>query len=191
LFNTSPTQVTNTATLTANATKGSSVSRYKLSTIDIQGNNILTLAGASDGSTTYIQIYVTGDIRTSGNAQISVQPGVKAEIYFEGNVDVAGNGIINMANEPSNLQLFGIQPSPGSADRHVNLGGNGQISASVYAPNHDVTINGGGTTGHVFGSVVGKTTIMTGVTNLHYDEALSSIGLINNYKIVSWFEDNR
>jgi hypothetical protein len=32
---------------------------------------------------------------------------------------------------------------------------------------------------------------MTGVTNLHYDEVLGSSGLINSYKIVSWFEDSR
>jgi hypothetical protein len=32
---------------------------------------------------------------------------------------------------------------------------------------------------------------MTGVSNLHYDERLGSAGMINNYKIVSWFEDNR
>jgi hypothetical protein len=38
---------------------------------------------------------------------------------------------------------------------------------------------------------VGKTVAMTGVTNLHYDEALGSGGIINNYKIVSWVEDTR
>jgi hypothetical protein len=32
---------------------------------------------------------------------------------------------------------------------------------------------------------------MTGVTNLHYDEALGASGLINNYQIVSWIEDTR
>ena len=63
--------------------------------------------------------------------------------------------------------------------------------AAVYAPSHDVTVNGGGTNGHVFGSVIGKTVTMTGVTNLHYDEALNGAGLVNNYQIVSWFEDNR
>jgi hypothetical protein len=149
------------------------------------------LAGAADGSTTYIEIYVTGDITTSGNAQIILQPGVKAKVYFAGNVDVSGNGILNIANQPSAFQLYGIQPPSNSSAKHVNLGGNGQISAAVYAPNHDVSVNGGGTSGHVFGSVVGKTTMMTGVTNLHYDEALGASGLINNYKIVSWFEDNR
>ena len=74
---------------------------------------------------------------------------------------------------------------------HVNLSGNAQLSAAVYAPGHNVTVAGGGSSGHVFGSIVGKTVVMTGVTNLHYDEALSSVGLINNYEIVSWFEDNR
>jgi len=32
---------------------------------------------------------------------------------------------------------------------------------------------------------------VTGVSNLHYGEALDATGMINNYKIVSWFEDNR
>ena len=81
--------------------------------------------------------------------------------------------------------------SSSTVPRHVNLGGNGEISAAVYAPEHDVVVNGGGNTGHVFGSIVGKTVAMTGVTNLHYDEALGSGGIINNYKIVSWVEDTR
>src|SRR5262249_55016463 len=126
----------------------------------------------------------------TGTAQVIVQPGVKAKIYFAGNVDIKGNGMLNINNQPSDLELFGIQPNPNSTPT-VSLGGNGQIIASVYAPNHGVSVNGGGTNGHVFGSIVGKTVTMTGVTNLHYDEALASAGLINNYKIVSWFEDNR
>jgi hypothetical protein len=88
--------------------------------------------------------------------------------------------------------MFGIQPLPGSpSNNQVTLGGNGQIIAAVYAPNQDITVNGGGSNGHVFGSIIGKSVQMTGVTNLHYDEALGSGGFINDYKIVSWFEDNR
>jgi hypothetical protein len=182
--------VTNTATLNASATKGSSISRYQLSTISLSGSKTLTLAGNPDGSRTYIEIYVTGDISVAGTSQMVLHEGVTATIYFAGNVDVTGNGILNTKNQPSDLQLYGIQP-PSSTSKHVSLGGNGQIIASVYAPNHDVSVNGGGTNGHVFGSVVGKSLTMTGVTNLHYDEALASTGIINNYKIVSWFEDNR
>ena len=189
-FNASVTTVTNTTTLNASSTSGAPTSRYRLSTISLSGSKNLTLAGNADGSPTYIEIYVTGDISVSGTSQITIQPGVSAKIYFAGNVDVTGNGIINSNNQPRDLQLYGIQPAADTS-KTVHLGGNGQITTAVYAPGHDVTINGGGTSGHVFGSVVGKTTIMTGVTNLHYDEALASVGMINSYKIVSWFEDNR
>lgn len=189
-FNSTVTSVSNTTTLTANATPSASVARFQLNSINLSGQKTLTLAGAADGSQTYIEIYVTGDISFSGQAQWIVQPGVTAKIYFKGNVDVQGNGILNSNNQPSDLQLFGIQPSDGSP-KSVNLGGNGQIISAVYAPDHDVTINGGGTNGHVFGSVVGRSVTMTGVTNLHYDERLATIGVINNYKIVSWFEDSR
>jgi hypothetical protein len=133
---------------------------------------------------------VTGDISVSGTGQIVIQPGVSATIYFAGNVDISGNGVLNRNNQPGDLMLYGIQP-PDGASEHVNFGGNSQITASVYAPGHDVTVNGGGTNGHVYGSIIGKTVTMTGVSNLHYDESLGATGMINNYKIVSWFEDNR
>ncbi|MEY2480522.1 MAG: hypothetical protein QOI04_1449 [Verrucomicrobiota bacterium] len=182
--------VNGNATLNASATSGSSISRYELSAISLNGSKTLTLAGNPDGSPTYIEIYVTGDISLSGNGQITVEPGVIAKIYFAGNVDVSGNGIVNTKNQPLDLQLYGIQPTDGST-KSVKLAGNAQITAAVYAPNADVTVSGGGSSGHVFGSIVGKTVTMTGVTNLHYDEGLASGGIINSYKIVSWFEDNR
>jgi len=52
-------------------------------------------------------------------------------------------------------------------------------------------VNNGGTRGSVYGAFVGKTVKMNGTTDLHYDEALASGGTVNNYKIVSWFEDTR
>ena len=186
-----PTPYTVTGTVTLNAgVKDAAASRYQLAQISLSGNKTLTLAGNPNGSATYIEIHVTGDISVSGGSQIVVAPGVSATIYFDGNVDVTGNGIINSNNQPNDLHLYGVQPIDNS-NRTVHLGGNGQITATVYAPNADVTVNGGGSSGHVFGSIVGKSVTMTGVTNLHYDEASGASGMINNYKIVSWFEDSR
>jgi hypothetical protein len=182
--------ITGTTTINANATKGSAASRYTFSSVSLSGNKTLTLAGNANGSQTYIEIYVIGDMSVTGTGQIVVQPGVTATIYFAGNVDISGNGILNSNNQPGDLTLYGIQP-PTNSSEHVSIGGNSQITASIYAPGHDVTVNGGGTNGHVYGSIVGKTVTMTGVSNLHYDERLGSTGVINNYKIVSWFEDNR
>jgi hypothetical protein len=189
-INPSPATVTSSATITASSTQGTPASRYILNQINLNGSQTLTLAGAPDGSPTYIELYVTGDISVTGQGEIEVDPGVHATIYFANNVDVAGRGIINVANQPANLLLYGIEPV-GDYTPHVNLGGNATISAAIYAPNHDVAIAGGGSSGHFYGSIVGKTAVMTGVTNLHYDEALGDSGRISDYKIVSWFEDNR
>jgi hypothetical protein len=189
-WNTSISNVNSTTTITASGTKNSQASRYTLSSVSLAGGKTLTIAGNPDGSQTYVEIYVTGDISVSGTGQVVIQPGVTATIYFAGNVDISGNGVLNSNNQPGDLLLYGIQP-PSDTPRHVNFGGNAQITASIYAPGHDVTVNGAGTNGHVYGSIVGKTVTMTGVSNLHYDEQLGSRGMINNYKIVSWFEDNR
>jgi hypothetical protein len=189
-INPTPSQVTGSATLTASPTEGSTASRYRLSTLSIGGNQTLTIAGSANGSTTYIEIYVSGDISVLGTSQVVLGNGVKAKIYFMGSVNIAGKGVLNPANQPANLLFYGVH-SESTLPRSVVLGGNGQISAAVYAPEHNVTVNGGGSSGHVFGSIVGKTVAMTGVTNVHYDEALGSGGIINNYKIVSWVEDTR
>ena len=184
------TSVTGTTTIIANTAQSSAATRYVLTGISLSGNQTLTIAGNPGGNQTYVEIYVAGDISVSGSSQIVVQPGVTATIYFAGNVDINGNGVLNTNNQPGDLMLYGIQPATNTSE-HVSIGGNSQITASVYAPGHDVTVNGSGSNGHVYGSIVGKTVTMTGVSNLHYDERLGSTGMINNYKIVSWFEDNR
>lgn len=188
--NASPILVNGTTTLAASATAGSAASRYVLSSVSLSGTQVLTLSGAANGSLTYIEIYVTGDVQATGNAQVILAPGVRAKLYFAGNVSIAGNGVVNSNNQPGDLILYGINPPDGSA-RSLQLGGNSQLSAAVYAPAFDVQINNGGTRGSVYGSFVGKTMKMNGVTDLHYDEALGSGGVINSYKIVSWFEDTR
>src|SRR5438067_7295232 len=109
-WNSSPSSVTGTTTITASTTQGSAPSRYVLSSVSLSGNKTLTVAGNPDGSQTYIEIYVTGDISVSGTGQIVVQPGVTATIYFAGNVDISGNGVLNSNNQPSDLMLYGIQP---------------------------------------------------------------------------------
>ena len=189
-INPTPSIVTGGVSIPASPIRSSVASRYILSGITLSGNETLTIAGAPDGSRTFVELYITGDISVTGQGQITVAPGVSATVYFAGNVDISGKGILNSNNQPGDLMMYGINPSSGSP-RHVSLSGNAQLTAAVYAPGHTVTVVGGGSSGHVFGSIVGKTVTMTGVTNLHYDEALASGGIINNYKIVSWFEDTR
>lgn len=190
-INPSPMVVNNTTSLAASATEGAASSRYVLSGISLSGNQVLTLSGAADGSTTHIEVYVTGNVDVTGNGQIILAPGVKAKLYFAGNVKVAGNGLVNKNNQPGDLLMYGINPSGTGTTRSIDLAGNALLSAAVYAPAFDVKINNPGNKGSAFGSFVGKTVKMDGITDFHYDEALGAGGTINNYKIVSWFEDTR
>lgn len=189
-INPNPSFVNNTTNLTASSTDGSPSARYVLNSVTIAGNDVLTLKGNPDGSPSYIEVYVTGDVSATGNSQIVLGPGVKAKLYFAGNVNIAGNGVVNSNNQPGDLAMYGVKPPPNTS-RSFNLGGNALLSAAVYAPDFDIQVNNGGTRGTVYGSFVGKSVAMVGVTDLHYDEALGVGGIINNYKIVSWFEDTR
>ena len=179
------------------------VSRLKDGTIvwedealNLSGSELLRIQGAADGSPTYIQIVVTGNISVSGaQAGIRLDPGVYARIFLEGNATIAGNGFIN-PNPPINLQIYGINPPAnrnGSAPLPgtIKIAGNGGFSGAVSAPSFDIEFKGGGNSDSIFGAFVGKTISMTGVQSVHYDENLARSGLITDFKIVSWFEDER
>jgi hypothetical protein len=182
-----PTIVNGSNIFVASASKPS---RYQISALYLSGKQVLHLQGAVDGSPTYIQIVVTGDVRVSGgDASIQIDPGVYVRIFVEGNVDITGGGFIN-PNPPINLQMYGVDPA-GDFPNHIKIAGNGGFSGAIYAPKFDVSLTGGGTDDSVYGSFVGKTVTMTGVQSVHYDEALVRAGLITDYKIVSWFEDER
>jgi hypothetical protein len=182
-----PTVVTRSETFVATPGKPSN---YQLSAVTLSGSDVLRVQGAADGSPTYIQIVVTGDLRiTGGQAAIQLDPGVFARIFVEGDADVAGRGILNPGT-PLHLQIYGVEPAAGES-RELKIAGSAGFSGAVYAPAFDVSIVGGGNGDSVYGCVVGKKVSMTGIQSLHYDQALSQAGIITDYKIASWFEDER
>lgn len=187
-----PTSVSSTTTITA---KAGTPSYYQFSTINLSGSKVLEIKGAADGSATYAQVVVTGDVSLSGQAQIKLGRGVYVRLFVAGDADFSGQGFLN-PNSPLALQLYGID-RPKNSDGTVSsygqmkITGNGGFCGAVYAPHYDIEMKGGGTTDSIFGAFVGHTISMTGVQSVHYDEALADGGLINDYKIVSWFEDER
>jgi len=152
--------------------------------VDAQGNYIETFA----------QIIVDGDISLTGQGQIVVDEGVYVRIFVRGNASIAGNGVSNN-NAPLHLQIYGVDPPPGSTTttttKTISISGNGGFSGAVYAPRYDVEMVGGGNSDNIFGSFVGKTVRMTGVQSVHFDEALTEGGLVTDYKVISWFEEDR
>lgn len=143
----------------------------------------------------FAQIVVDGDISLSGQAEIIVDEGVYVRIFVRGNADIDGDGMTNR-NGPLHLQLYGIDPPPNadgtpSALKYMKIAGKDGFSGAVYAPLYDVEVKSGEDSHDVFGSFVGNTVRMTGVQSVHYDEALADGGLVSDYKIVSWFEEDR
>lgn len=175
--------------------KAGSPSQYKLDSIKMAGSDVLHITGAADGSPTYAQIVVTGDISMSGKAQIVLDPGVYVRLFVAGDADMTGNGVLN-PNNPLNFQVYGLdrdKNADGSPKTpgEMKIAGNGGFRGTVYAPGYNIDMVGGGNEDSIYGAFVGWDVRMTGVQSVHYDEALGDGGLIADYKVVSWFEDVR
>lgn len=95
-----------------------------------------------------------------------------AYIYMNGppSLTMAGNSAVDASNRPENLKYFGL-PSLTS----VSFSGNAQFTGVLYAPEANMTLNGGGNNSlDVMGSLVVNTLTVNGKFMVHYDEALST-----------------
>lgn len=141
------------------------------------GNDVVIRVTAPSGST---------GVEIKGQASINVLAGSNLDIYSEADVAIGGNGVAN-ANDPASFNLYGTLPS-GGGSQSISVSGNGQLSAVVYAPNADVSMNGGGASGHIQGSVIADTIQVTGGSEFHYDESLSDQTGGNPFGVGEWSE---
>jgi hypothetical protein len=97
---------------------------------------------------------------------------------------VQGNGVINQSGQASNFSYYGL-PS----NTAVAFGGNDAFVGTIYAPNADFTLGGGGNDNLDFiGASVTKTVKMNGHYHFHYDEDLARAGDKRGYVPASWTE---
>ena len=126
-----PSTVTNTTTVAASAGAPTMVI---LSQINLSGPKTFTITGAADGSPTFAQILVNGDVDLSGQAQIILGRGVNVRMFVKGDGDFTGNGVAN-PNDPLSFQLYGVQRLP-DASGNISRGafkvaGNGGFRAEL------------------------------------------------------------
>ena len=183
-----PTIVSSSKTL-AGGTKANP-KRYKLSALTLSGSETLTIAPSAAGVESYTEIWLTGDLKTTGSGTIAIQPNANLKIFLEGSIDVKGNGTFNANSQPVRLQILGVKPAVGQT-RRVDLNGNGVLVAAIYAPGHSMSLGGGGSSGLYWGSLTGNDISMGGNSQIHYDEALADTGHVTDFRIKSWFEDNK
>lgn len=135
-------------------------------------------------------LWVTGDLSIGGTAKIVIAPGGSLTLYVgrpTGAFDdtfIGGGGIVNQNASALSFQYYGL-PSNTS----VSITGNGTFTGSIYAPNADLTLKGGGAANEDFsGAAIAKTVTMDGHFKFHYDEALQIIGPPRGYVVTRWDE---
>lgn len=176
---TSPTTVSSTTTITP-PTPGTATNPTYYVLSALTGSLTIAKSGSAE---TYVAIRVTSDI----TGKITVNNGVHAVVYFDGDISVKARDIDNLSNLAANLQFYGITPSNGAA-QSINIAPPGNFAAAFYAPGADFSVNGNP---DIIGAIVCKTYYGNGNTSLHYDRALNDIGEAVDYRISSYVEDTR
>jgi hypothetical protein len=147
----------------------------------INNNKTLLVTGAAT-------LYVTGSFDANANSEIKIlYPGASLKIYVgqtTGPAVYANFGQVNNGGNAFNFQVYGL---PTCTD--FTLGGNGEYIGTVYAPEANLSFNGGGVIPLDFqGACVIKSADINGKFNLHYDINLGRSGPPSSYTLASWQE---
>ena len=148
---------------------------YKFTRLNLTGGN-LVFNGPS-------VVWVTGlknvSISETGNGQITCNG--KVEFYVDDEVSLAGNGIVNTSALPTDCFIYGSEGCD-----NIYCGGSNAFYGSVYAPGAEVKLAG---SEDKYGAFVGKTIVVQGGSEFHYDEALGDVELEGGkYALRYWQE---
>jgi hypothetical protein len=145
-----------------------------------------TALGAISGTTTISApagggFYTATSISESGNGALDfVTAGAghgPVTVFVSGNITFAGNGALNNDSLNPAYVLIVCTNTSTSPRQQVTLNGNGNAYFGLYCPNADITLNGGGSGGVIFGAIVGYSIQANGnhAIDIHYDKQMSSM----------------
>ena len=152
--------------------------QYDLSSLSLGGNDILLIDGP-------VILKIDNDLQTGGSSQIQISANGSAALFIGGNARFGGGGIINATQTPSSFAIYSTSTDPAST---IDITGNADLYAAVYAPNSAIDL-GGSMSFH--GSMIGNSIIMSGSGDFHYDEQLASFFVPTSsptYQMKSWRE---
>lgn len=131
------------------------------------------------------RVVLTGDFKLTGNNEVRIAGNSSLRLYMHGSTfAIAGNGVANESGNAANFSYYGL-PS----NTKVSFGGNASFTGTIYAPNADFSLGGGGNDTYDFvGASVTKTVQMNGKFRFHYDENLRRIGASRGFIPTNWKE---
>ncbi len=145
---------------------------YHINAIDLRAKQNILVRGKA-------RLYVMNTTSVSGQARIIIGPNGSLELYAGRAVDLAGGGVMNNGYA-KNFSIVGLNTCTS-----VKYAGNSEFTGTIYAPHADVTMIG---TSDVYGAFVGKTFMIGGTMDLHYDEALRDVPNRGRFLADSWEE---
>ncbi|PYP65473.1 MAG: hypothetical protein DMD36_19300, partial [Gemmatimonadetes bacterium] len=129
----------------------------------VDGNGNLTLTGI---------FYYFSSITLTGGGTITFDNGGRhADIWVSTDLKLSGGSIVNTAATPTGLEIWACG-DPAAPSQWTLSGAGSNVYLSLYAPNHDLTMNGGG---DVYGAFIVKTFSASGGGKVHFDEALGFV----------------
>jgi hypothetical protein len=186
---------------------GTPTVRYQLTSVNIPNGKTLMVVGPVefDVSTNFTVAGNAALVVVDGSVRVSTKegstwnntdyPGVgTAKLYVGGNVAISGNGSLNAPYKPSALQVYGTLTQAAyaaGARQSITVGGNGNLTGAIYAPNADIVMNGGGSSGYIAGAAVGRSVRVNGNGyRFRYDKDLEDLTVLKNYRVTGWAELN-
>lgn len=136
-------------------------------------------------SNTVVRLKLTGSASpaTIEVAGVGATAG-KLTIYMDGpSFTLSGNQIVD-GGYASSLAYYGT-----TNNTSFNMTGNAAWTGTIYAPEANIKLGGGGAnTYDIVGAIIGSTITMNGHFNFHFDEALLGSGPTRGYVANSWRE---
>lgn len=151
---------------------------YQMFSLTMSGDESMIILGDA-------VLYIEGNFSMTGKSQLTIAQGGSLKLYVGGSsTKFAGNGIVNETSDASKFSYFGLPSNTSLA-----MSGNASFTGTIYAPNADFSLNGGGNDIYDFvGASVTRSVAMHGHFNFHYDEALGRKGGRPLYRVASWNE---
>jgi hypothetical protein len=169
----------------------------------------ITIGGITIGGTPTYDFTTSGDYYITGTSDIIVEPGVTVRVRVDattfnpanihilstngssgslsiyqvsGSVSMSGNTTVD-SGRARNFYYYGL---PGVTS--VTYGGTSSFVGVIYAPEANLTLNGGGSNVGVVGSSITKSISMNGHYDFHFDQDLLGSGPSRAYVVTSWKE---
>ncbi len=160
------TVTTNTSTITTSYAYTTGGGNYEVNSLSMNGQEEMLITGDT-------VLYIKGDFSMAGQSQITIVPGASLRIYVGGDTSLAGNGIMNLAQDATKYTLCGLPTAS-----KIDISGNAAFTGIIYAPQADLKLNGSGQNVYdISGAVVANTAYFKGNFQFHFDERLARGGL--------------